>query len=88
METALAILMVLGIFVVIPLAIAFAVVGIVILRHRWALGPRRAKAPGEAVAEAGPEQPAEALGEAFAEAQPEQPAEAPGEAFAEARKLF
>jgi len=45
METALAILMVLGIFVGIPLVIGFAIVGLFVLTDRRALRAKRAEIP-------------------------------------------
>lgn len=59
MELALAILMVLGIFVGIPAVIGFAIAGTYILRDRQAQKAKTAKAL-EAVAEAPGAQPAEA----------------------------
>ena len=58
METALAILMVLGIFVGIPAVIGFTIAGIFIFSDRRARRAERAKALGERLPEAAP---AEAL---------------------------
>jgi hypothetical protein len=66
METTLAILMALGIFLVGPALIGFALVGALYLFGRPELRAQRAKAVEEAVAEALREQPAEARGEAAA----------------------
>lgn len=60
METTLAILMVLGIFVGIPAIIGFAIAGVFILRDRRVRKAERAKTV-EGVAEALREQPAEAV---------------------------
>ncbi len=65
METALAILMVLGIFVGIPVLIGLGIVGVVIWSDRLPRRAERAKAM-EAAAEALREEPAEANGEAVA----------------------
>lgn len=61
METALAILMVLGIFAGIPAVIGFAIAGVYILSDRRIRRAERAKTV-EAVAEALRGQPAEAVG--------------------------
>lgn len=66
METALAILMVLGIFVGIPALIGFAIAGVYILSDRRVRRAERAKAVEEMVAEALYEKPAEAHVEAVA----------------------
>ena len=58
METTLAILMVLGIFVGIPALIGFGIAGMYILTDRRVRRAERAKALEEAVAEALHEQPA------------------------------
>ena len=68
METTLAILMVLGIFVGIPALIGFAIAGTYILSDRRVRRAERAKAV-EAVAKALHKQPAEAQGEAVAKEQ-------------------
>jgi hypothetical protein len=60
METTLAVLMVLGIYVGVPLVIGFAIGGVVILGSRRATRARRAQALGEV---------ADAVGEAIAEAE-------------------
>ncbi len=65
METALAILMVLGIFVGIPVLVGLAIVGVFIWSGRRVRRAERAKAL-EAAAEALGEKPAEARGEAVA----------------------
>ena len=66
METVLAILMVLGIFVGIPALIGFAIAGTYVLIDRRVRRAERAKAVEEMVAEALHEKPAEAHGEAVA----------------------
>jgi len=66
METTLAILMVLGIFLGIPAVIGAAIAGVFYLSGRRALRAERARALGEAVTEALREQPAEVGGEAVA----------------------
>ena len=66
METTLAILMVLGIFVGIPALIGFAIAGTYMLSDRRVRRAQRAKAVEEMVAEALTEQPAEAQGQAVA----------------------
>ena len=63
MELALAIMMVLGIFIAIPAVIGFAIGGTYIMSDRRARRAERAEAI-EAVAEALHEQPAEVHGEA------------------------
>ena len=67
METTLAILMVLGIFVGIPTVIGFAIAGMYILSNRRAHRAERAQSVAEAIA---------AAEDMVAEAQRKQPAEA------------
>ncbi len=62
METILAILMVLGIFIGIPAVIGFTIVWLYILSDRRTRRAERAKAV-ESITEAQPEQPAEAVAE-------------------------
>ena len=50
METTLAVLMVLGIFVGIPAVIGFAIAGVYTWGHRQTVRAERAKAPGKAQA--------------------------------------
>ena len=66
METALAILMVLGIFVGIPALVGFGIAGMYIRSDRRVRRAERAKAVEEVVAEALHEEPAEAHVEAIA----------------------
>ena len=73
METALAILMVLGIFVGIPALIGFAIAGVYIQSDRRVHRAERAEALEKAVAEA--EQAAEVQGEAVAKEPVKKPAQ-------------
>lgn len=66
METTLAILMVLGIYIVIPAVIGFTIGGYFVMKDRRAKRAEREKSLEEAVA---------AMEELVAEARPEQPAE-------------